>query len=106
MTRKGAFFIAGSGGPASMWSQRATKISSKVGSGILPADPRYAREILEQQDEFEWLEKIFGAETEAGDSETSLLIRMPWYVRQLIEANSKKEGISMNQYCINVLANS
>ena len=104
MTKKGAFFIAGKGESESMWTRKDGE--NRVGSeGLWPVTPEYACEILELQDEFEWLERLFGADAEAAAEETVLLIRMSFDDRAHIERRAKEEGVSRNQYCLNVLAN-
>jgi len=47
-TRKGRYFIAGEGGPTSMWAQPCGNDGYTGGNGIRPLDTDAAREIAER----------------------------------------------------------
>lgn len=49
-TKKGGFFIAGEGGPASMWSRSAGQNSYTGGSGVRVVDAVVARGYMEAAD--------------------------------------------------------
>lgn len=58
-TSKGAFFLAGSGGPMSMWARSLGNNSTGGGEGIRPLDDDEAREILERENAITLLEELF-----------------------------------------------
>lgn len=61
-TSKGAYFIAGEGGPMSRWAQRLGCNEWSGGSGLKPVDAEEARSILEQAGAVDILEELFDFE--------------------------------------------
>lgn len=61
-TAKGAWFLAGDGGPASRWRKLVGGNSYSGGSGLRVIEEDHARELLEQHDEIDAIEKYFTVE--------------------------------------------
>ena len=62
-TRRGAWFIAGEGGPLSKYSERVGSMCSG-GEGLTPLTPDEARQWLERHDFVDELEECFGEQIE------------------------------------------
>ena len=58
-TPKGAWFLAGHGGPMSRWAAPSGKTGRTGGEGIIPIDADYAQELLEQHDKHDLVEQYF-----------------------------------------------
>ena len=63
-TKKGAFFLAGSGGARSRWAQRVNN-GSVGGSGMLPIDLAEAKSLVEEHGEVALYARLFGEPEEA-----------------------------------------
>ncbi len=63
-TDKGAWFLAGHGGPMTRWSRPVGQSGRTGGKGILPIYPEEARELLEERGEVEVLETYFAKQIE------------------------------------------
>ncbi len=61
VTKKGAYFIAGSGGPMSRFARPSGNMTTG-GSGIVPVCDGVARDALERENKTEILEKRFNIE--------------------------------------------
>jgi hypothetical protein len=61
-TRRGAWFLAGNGGPLSRWARSVGLNGSCSGSGIQPLDADEARAMLEQHALPEVVESHFGTQ--------------------------------------------
>jgi hypothetical protein len=57
---KGSFFLAGRGGPRSMWAQSIPGGGSQDGDGIRVVDEQEARRIAEEELSVEDYTKVFG----------------------------------------------
>lgn len=67
-TQKGAFFVAGEGGPLSRWALTTTGGGSAhhdPGAGIEPVDVNEAKRLIEQHGSVELYTKLFGKPEEA-----------------------------------------
>tara|TARA_R110000796_G_scaffold208827_1_gene325174 strand:+ start:3084 stop:3401 length:318 start_codon:yes stop_codon:yes gene_type:complete len=60
-TKKGALFLAGHGGPLSMWA-KSTGNGTTGGEGVLVVDSDEARSILETENKIEVLQELFHIE--------------------------------------------
>tara|TARA_R110000868_G_scaffold84647_1_gene238545 strand:- start:101 stop:442 length:342 start_codon:yes stop_codon:yes gene_type:complete len=60
-TKKGALFLAGYGGPLSMWA-KSTGNGTTGGEGVLVIEPDEARSILETENQIEALQELFHIE--------------------------------------------
>jgi hypothetical protein len=58
-TPRGAWFVAGKGGPMSQWRRQVDLNGWTSGEGLRPVDEEEAREILENEDELAAIEKYF-----------------------------------------------
>ena len=58
LTKSGNWFLAGSGGPMSRWSETIGNASA-FGSGIQPSDADDVREMLERESRTDLLERYF-----------------------------------------------
>jgi len=58
-TKKGAWFLSGEGGPRSRWGRSVGNSTIASGSGLQPITPDEARELLEQHDETDAIERWF-----------------------------------------------
>ncbi len=61
-TARGAWFVAGTGGPASRWAVESGRGSWRGGSGLLPITSEEAREFLEQHAAAALVEEYFELE--------------------------------------------
>lgn len=61
-TRKGAWFLAGEGGPLTRWCRTVSGGMMTYGEGIIPLELDDARDILEREDATDALEKYFPVE--------------------------------------------
>tara|TARA_Y100000034_G_C6908851_1_gene422641 strand:- start:272 stop:586 length:315 start_codon:yes stop_codon:yes gene_type:complete len=62
ITKNGSWFLAGEGGPSSLWKCRAYDNNSVGGEGIRPLSKHEAMGYLESWGEIEELEKFFSGE--------------------------------------------
>ncbi len=62
VTKKGAFFLAGEGGPSSMWAIPSGAHGHREGYGMKVLSKSEARKILEENNRIEELERLFAIE--------------------------------------------
>lgn len=92
-TRKGAYFLAGSGGPMSKYAVSSGN-STGGGEDITPLSETEAREWLEQHDGSDEIESTFGEVDEAGADEL-VMVAIPRRVRDRLREECGRTGDNM-----------
>lgn len=92
-TRKGAYFLAGSGGPMSKYAESRGNETSG-GEAITPITETEAREWLEEHDGADEIEATFG-EVDEADADELVMIAVPRKVRDRLREECGKTGEKM-----------
>lgn len=102
-TKGGAFFLAGEGGPMSMWAQAVEQNSWSSGKGIKPLTREEALSILEQENEQDAIEQYFGEMPEAAEEDGEVhpfALRLPAALKARAAHLAAGAGLSLNAWIV------
>jgi len=106
VTRGGAYFLAGYGGPRSMWARSMSNGEWCGGEGVRPVSAQEAAEILAREGEVETLERLFGPTEEAADpaaKDPALLVRMTPVLKGLVADAARAAGVPVNAWVLQAI---
>ncbi len=107
-TKKGAFFLAGSGGAMSRYAESCSDGSTSGGSRITPLTDEDTREWAEEYLDVDDYAMIFGVACEAGvvGGGSDFNLRLPPVLRERVKAAAGDVDVSMNAWILRVLEKS
>ena len=104
LTKSGAYFIHGEGGPASRYSVSSGNNSWSGGEKILPLSPSDARDWAEELLDAEEYAKIFGEPDEASDEREVLNVSISANLKFKIDREREETGKTLSQIVEEILA--
>lgn len=103
-TKSGAYFLHGSGGPASRYAISTGQNSWSGGEKIIPLPAEQAREWAEEMLSAEEYAEIFGEPDEASDEREALNVSISAHLKFRLDRLREEEGKSLSQVVEEILA--